>query len=428
MVTKEERRLKYFRQENRGVPQYIGFAICCSLLSCVLPGNAFAAGPEAAASGTAAVDVAAREEWQRSIAQIPVPNRTSCFKATFPNKEWQEIPCKSAPNRPYPLAQGRPPSPANVGNQYLDAVAQVPEYAQEFYSVTGYFTSGSIATSETGSTTATVNGKACTVTARNVPNIFSLQLNTNTFAIPASSPICGGAAGCSGWQQFVYSSSDNVVFIQYWLLNVGSCPGPGWNKVGGNDCYKNSPTATGPSTPLTITDLPNLMLTGTAASNGDDSVTLTTATEAFPLPPQPDSILGLGQNWNWQNAEFNVFGDGCSTQAKFDAGTILNVRLSLNMEPSGLYGPPIPVCRAVSFTGETNNLSFSSPAQALGYGLGSALVFTETGAPGGPPSCPALSPPPPPPPPPGGGGSGQCSLNGIPVPCHNCSPGGCKLQ
>ena len=63
---------------------------------------------------------------------------------------------------------------------------------------------------------------------------FGLQVNSNTFSGP---PECGTIAGCEGWEQFVYSSSWNQVFIEFWLLNHqkpkegNKCPS-GWSWLG----------------------------------------------------------------------------------------------------------------------------------------------------------------------------------------------------
>jgi hypothetical protein len=422
-----------FRQMLSASVTVIGASLVC----CVLSGNASAAGTETSASGpAAAADASALAAWRKSMAQMPAPNRPSCFKATFPNKEWQEIPCTTAPNRPYLPETRRPPSPAHVGNHYSDAVAQVAEYAQRYFSVTGSFDAGSTVTGETGTA-----GPGCQ-NSPSGPNIFALQLNTNHFLIPTSSKICGGVKGCAGFQQFVYSSYDNQAFIQYWLINAGACPtGSNWTQEG-SDCYKGI-AAINPDPPLTATDLPNLTLTGTATDNGYNSITLTTATAMYTLPQQPD-VLGLGPMW--QDAEFNVFGDGCGSQARFDAGTVLNVRLVVNPNP-GFSPTTAPVCIKFSYSGETNNLSFTGPAQTFAPGLGPALVFTEaSGATGatGAPSCAASSSSGSTSPPSGGtsGGSDQCMRSGIVVPCSTCdfsnqpsprtcgpcSPRGCLAQ
>jgi hypothetical protein len=408
------------------VPQFMGFAICADLLSFLLLGNALAAGPEAPVPGTAVTeDAAARVKWRTSIGRLPVPNRNSCFKATFPKTEWQQIPCKPAPERPYVPVQRR--QPADIGGKNYDVAAQVPEQIQQISTAIGSFGSGTIATSETGTTYAP---GTCTVKAQE-PDTFSLQLNTNNFPIPVSSPICGGAAGCEGFQQFVYSSHDNVIAISYWLINVGkygtaSCPGAEWHQYNHNGtlwCWQNT-KGTPLEYPVSIGDLYNLTLQGTAAANGDDTVMLTTS-RGLPYEvyhaSNPD-ILGLGQNW--QDAEFNVFGDGCGSEAKFKGSATLTVVLSVDYGPAEFAAGYMPLaCTKGKYTQEWNNLGFSGPAQTASTTAGNGyptLYFTEVlGASAGA-SCAAPSSPPTPPPTGGGPGSDQCMRNGLIVPCATC--------
>ena len=37
-----------------------------------------------------------REEWHKAMSQIPLPKK-GCFKATYPIRKWQELPCTSWP-------------------------------------------------------------------------------------------------------------------------------------------------------------------------------------------------------------------------------------------------------------------------------------------------------------------------------------------
>ena len=52
--------------------------------------------------------------WRIDIAQIPQPKK-GCFTATYPSKEWREVPCTSTP--PYPQPPRRGPRPRIVGNR-----------------------------------------------------------------------------------------------------------------------------------------------------------------------------------------------------------------------------------------------------------------------------------------------------------------------
>ena len=40
-------------------------------------------------------------DFQKAMTQVPLPKK-GCFKATYPTREWQEIPCTTAPTYPMP--------------------------------------------------------------------------------------------------------------------------------------------------------------------------------------------------------------------------------------------------------------------------------------------------------------------------------------
>jgi hypothetical protein len=206
-----------------------------------------------------------------------------------------------------------------------------------------------------------------------VANTFSLQLNTQYF----TTSLCNEAnnkSACQGWQQFIYSNS-GLVFMQYWLLNFGpSCPATGGGASGWlqtslrpNDCYANSS-----ATVVPVWTIPNpvlLSLTGTADAEGTDTVIMSTDSASFAATGQ-DSILNLAPAW--KAAEFNIFGDCCSSQANFNNGATLVVRTSVNNGTTRAA----PSCVSEGFTGETNNLTLASPCSVSG-GVSPAIVFTE---------------------------------------------------
>ena len=153
-----------------------------------------------------------------------------------------------------------------------------------------------------------------------------------------------------GWEQFVYESDSNSsVFIQYWMIDFsGTCPA-GWISYS-PDCYKNSSAVNVPQT--AVTNLASVSLTGKATSGGNDTFIVQIGGTLYSLQNQ-DSVVNLAQGW--QQAEFNVFGDCCSTAANFNSGASLVVRTSVD------YGSvSAPSCYSGGFTGETNNLSFAS--------------------------------------------------------------------
>ena len=310
--------------------------------------------------------------------QLPVPG-PGCFTASFPAIRWHAVHCHAAPDVRYLPAQGNRPFDVGNGNDYSAQVSGT------ISSVTGSFSDMNAGATETG------NG--------NVTNSYSLQLNSAPWpcrpglapfneaclggvdtAVPAPT-LCTDSytpSSCQGWQQFIYSSSYNEVFIQYWLINYTSdtapgysgdpCPpggppggaglSPGWSTNGAGDCVGNSmatPVSTGAPTPTdatcpscTIAQLANVSLTGIATSN-TDTVTIETPTSFSAM--QTPSILDLAASWN--TYEWGVFGDGGGSQANFlNVGTNFGAITDINDGTT-----TAPSCLLEGFTGETNNLN-----------------------------------------------------------------------
>jgi hypothetical protein len=269
-----------------------------------------------------------------------------CAKATYPDSGWQSVPCTEAPTEPY--------LPTIVGNT-VDYAASV---AGTMNSATGTFSDGvDGVTSEAGY----VGGNPPLVA-----NSYSLQLNTQTFPTAA----CKAITNCLGWQQFVYSAKGQV-FMQYWLLGWGpKCP-KFWKqpKQYPNDCYISSTAAPAPAEPISA--LATLSLTG-LASPGTDAVILSTETGVYAASFN-DSALGLAGKW--QQAEFNIFGQCCSTQANFNAGVTLHVRVGVVDGTTNAPG-----CPSNGYTGETNSLTLLPPCTAL-FGAGGVpptILFAES--------------------------------------------------
>ncbi len=302
-----------------------------------------------------------QQAWTALMAKTPIPKK-GCFNASYPKPRWQEVPCVKAPELPQ-----------NVGNgvDWAATVAGTP-----LTSATGSFDSVSGVSSETG-TTFSAN---CKNPVANVPNVFSLQLNTTSgfTTKPAGIAACQTAAGCQGWQQFVYSSTYNLVFMQYWLLGFGpTCPA-GWTSAAGG-CYQNSNATAVPA--QTIANLRQLSLTASANSGFDTATVLIAGNVPSLSASNQDSVLNLAPAW--KDAEFNVFGDTCASQANFSAGSTIVVRTQVNAGAS-----IAPTCTSQGFTGETNNLNLvGTPATVQSSGE-PAIVFTESNiVPGTPSSC-----------------------------------------
>jgi VWD domain-containing protein len=346
----------------------LGIMVATMLVSELLSSRATAAEPETPAvkdGGAPAVVVqptaAQRDAWRASMAKVPLPKK-GCFTATYPDTAWREVPCTTAPNRPYPPNSGG--LPYVVGGGGTDYSAQVS--SGFISSAVGSFDSVTGVTSESQAST---------------PNAYSLQLNTNNFTTTA----CSGAknpSACAGWEQFIFSNapppSSTSAFIQYWLLGYFTkCP-TGWNGWG-NDCWINS-TQAASAPDQTIATLGDITLTGAAASGSTpDSVTLAIGNTVYSAQGDnhfPDLAKG------WQAAEFNVFGDGGGSQAVFNAGSTIVVRTSVN---NGSLSAPS--CALEGFTAESNNLTLVGTPSIVSSGTLPSIVFTESNPPGTPEAC-----------------------------------------
>ena len=305
-----------------------------------------------------------RETWHESMVRTALP-KEGCFKVSYPNTDWQEVPCTTPPSFPLPRTRvGGNSSDTVGGGGSNDFVAQV--------------TSGLISTAE-GSFLSVTPGITETgidpYTGQATANAFTLQLNTNTFTTPAIS-ICAPKS-CNAWQQFVfdnYSISGSTptpaqAYMQYWLLGYGTqCP-TGWSSYSG-DCYRNSRKSVSIPT-QTLADLAQLSLSGTAVSGGVDMVTLMAPGDEL-YAMGADSVFGLSQEW--LAAEFNIFGDLNSTEANLSSGSTIVVKVSVD---NGTTDAPTYVQK--SFTGETDNLTLVPPPCLYG-GASPAMEFMETNA------------------------------------------------
>lgn len=109
-------------------------------------------------------------------------------------------------------------------------------------------------------------------------------------------------------------------------------------------------------------------MTGTAGAN-QDKVTLATTNGLF-VYAEP-SVLNLSQAWT--QAEFNVFGDCCSSETNFTSPTVLAAKTSIN---DGTANAPVCVPKDGT-TGETNNLTFVPNAAPVCCPYGGASPSIE---------------------------------------------------
>lgn len=334
-------------------------------------------------------------EWREGMTQKrdAMASEGGCFKATFPDSEWEAVSCSSAPAYPVGRAGGFPSHLAEqVGRGPVTGTE--PETTAES---AGGTNQGGVNTVGNGTAwAATVSGAYLTssegsfpsvtgVTSENdggTANLYGLQLNSYFF--PSNSTACQGArlpsgTSCYQWEQFLYTpeytnSTQYYVYIQYWLFAVTSsgnfssvrkCPS-GWSNYSGQ-CYKNSSAVTVPASVQVISNLANLKLKGSIAS-GNDTVTLTNGTTLYSVSAS-DGITNLASGWNY--SEFNLFGAGGGSAATFNSGSSITVKISMNNGSTAA-----PTCVNYGTTGETNNLNLG-PCTGTG-GTSPYIQFTES--------------------------------------------------
>ena len=313
-----------------------------------------------------------REEWEQAMQQTPLPKK-GCFEAYYPNKEWREVPCTTAP--PYPQLPRRGRSVLIVGNGN-NASPQAPTGL--ISTAIGSFDSVTGVTSESGQINAT---------GPMVADAYTLQLNTNFFTNAGTA--CPGSPNpaCQGWEQFVFANNgtSGSVFIQYWMLQYNTTCPAGWNPFsfpGSTDiyCFRNSTNASGvPNQP--ISNLVNLKLSGTV-SMGSDSYFFSAGGGTVATASGDNSVNAAA---GWNIAEFAVVGNAGGGQANFNNGSTIATRTRI------VYGgTDKPNCVAAGFTGETNNLSFAPPAPSASQ-PGPALISNTSSAGGALSDCAAAT-------------------------------------
>jgi von Willebrand factor type D domain len=352
------------RSTVRNVAQTLPAIAAACLLSCFVPAMTTSAAPAdqkgkpPEKSNVKSPEARLRAQWQKDITRVPVPKK-GCFTATYPSREWKEVPCVTAPTRPFLPASGR--RPYNIGNGTGVSA-----------DVTGFQISSVVGSFDTVSPSTTVTS-----------NAFSLQINTRPF----TTSVCGGAADCKGWQQFIYSQtgctdqsgsvSVPCVFVQYWLLNKPTCP-TGWTTYGPH-CSMNS--SAGGASLVTADQLHKTTLTATVSATQDSAVLASPGGPAFAMGA--DSVLKL--SGSSEVVEFNAFGDGNSSAVNFSPSTTQLVpRISITDGSNKKPG-----CLPTGFTAETNNLNFG-PGAPTASGTGPALLINES-VPGGAMGCAAAT-------------------------------------
>jgi hypothetical protein len=303
------------------LPKLVRLAIAAGVLSAVSLPFTFAQEVDDAESHN-------QETWREAIAQTEVPAE-GCFHASYPSLTWNAVECTVAPNIPIGSPDGQIGKTVGNGKDYAAEVTSglINKTLGSFPKVTGVKT-------ETGYDGA---------------NSYSLQLNSNFM----NTAVCKGAADpakCLSWEQFVYSSDSEAAFMQYWLINWNNpCPSE-WNSFDGS-CYVNSAAVSVPRE--VISKLDTLKLSGAAKQGGTDTLVLTVGTEAYTTSGK-DSVVDLATAW--KESEFNIIGDGGGSEAEFNSGSSVTVKVAVS---NGTTNAPKCAAKAGT-TAETNNLNLGS--------------------------------------------------------------------
>ena len=270
-----------------------------------------------------------------------------CFEATYPQMAWVKADCAAAPThfstRPTLSSNGITASTVGNGADYAaQTTGKISKAIGTFPTVTGV---------KTETDDGTSNG-------------YSIQLNSNFMS---GTKACNGVSGCLSWSQFVYSSEEESAFIQDWLIGIGSCPKTGsWIDAGSGDCYKNSAAVSVPT--LAITTLSTFKMSG-AATSSKDSLVFTASGKAYSTS-QADTITDLSTAWN--ASEFNIIGDGGGSEAVFNKGSSVTVKIALT---DGSTSAPTCVSNGGT-TGETNDLTAGKCTTASG--TSPSISFVES--------------------------------------------------
>jgi hypothetical protein len=316
-----------------------------NVIGAVIGLNLFAGVMSSAYAEPAEDEVVARESWRETMARSPAAPE-GCFHASYPSLDWEAVDCVDGPSRVFIPRKGA-----------VDDLAETVGNGVDFAAVAS---SGLI--SQTVGTFPTVTG--VTKETDSGKNVYSIQLNSNFMSGVA---VCSGKSKCLAWEQFVYSSSEHSAFMQYWLIEYGTCPSGGWMSDGEGDCYMNSKAVSVPK--IAISKLSTMKMSATAVKGGNDTLVFTADGEAYSTSGK-DTVTDLATGWT--QSEFNLVGDGGGSEATFNTGSSVTVKVAITDGSTSA-----PTCGAKDgTTGETNNLKLGT---CKGTGGSSPYIqFTES--------------------------------------------------
>src|SRR5262249_6618333 len=116
--------------------------------------------------------------------------------------------------------------------------------------------------------------------------------------------------------------------------------------------------------------LSKMSLFGSAAASANDKLIFTGPSHAYSLTA-PDNVVDLASGWT--QAEFNIVGDGGGSEAVFNSGSHVTVRVLVHHGGSGT----LSCLSNAGTTGETNNLNLGGSCTVV-HGTNPYIQFTES--------------------------------------------------
>jgi len=275
-----------------------------------------------------------KAEWGQ-IALTTNPSGPGCSSISYPSTTWTSTDCTNPPSGATTVGNGHD----NYASSGSTKIGQVDGFVN---SMTGF------------------NGESDNESGT---NHYSLQTNSQEFGTTY------GGNSVTGWEQFIYNgngaSQNGSVWIEFWLIGYGTCPGTApnsyvgvWQQSGSN-CYANSD---GRSTDIELpSNLAHIESEGIAATSGtgNDISKLCDFNLSTCWSISIPQVLNLYLHWT--QVEWGVFGYDNGSRALFTSPVpTLDIEVHL-WDGSGTQ--ITPTCNSggfTGFTGETNNLNLGS--------------------------------------------------------------------
>ena len=269
-----------------------------------------------------------------------------CFEASYPSLEWNQVECVEAPNIQFRPRTGSGSQTVGDGDDYAAEVTSglISQTVGSFPKVKGV-------TSEDGRW-------------RREQLLAAAQFQLHEHAGLRRRRRSSGLPGLAAVRLFVglYSGIHAILadllehYVPRWMVQLRR-----------RDCYTNSAAVTMPKE--NITELKTIKLSGLAKAGGLDTLVMTVGKKAYSITGE-DSVVYLSTAWT--ESEFNIVGDGGGSEADFNTGSSITVKVAVTNGTTNAA----KCASDAGTTGETNNLNLGTCS-----GKGGAtpyIKFTES--------------------------------------------------